>query len=142
MSQAVLARSVRAVGGGVILWLSGLGVGTLVFAMPRLAATPPIPHVSSHPWITGPVVLLWSFLAWLLARRGVASASHPAAEGLRTGLTFAAVNVLLDLLVVVGLMGNGLRFYGFLGPWLAYLVLVIVPWWTGRAAMRSATNDG
>ena len=48
-------------------------------------------------------------------------------------MVFAAVNLLLDLLILVLLFKNGLGYFASLTVWLAYLILLIVPWLTGRS---------
>jgi hypothetical protein len=55
------------------------------------------------------------------------------AEGLRLGLLFAVINLILDLLVLVILFKNGLAYFASLTVWLAYFILLTVPWFTGRS---------
>jgi hypothetical protein len=128
------ARPIRTAAFGALLWLSGIVVGGVVFATPALKAVPAIPYVTANPFITVPILALWTILAWVLPRGSVAQAARPRVEGLRIGMMFLAVNVVLDLMLVVGLMKTGPGFYGYGGLWSAYALLVVVPWLTGRSA--------
>jgi hypothetical protein len=113
-------------------------VGIAVLAVPALRDTPSIPPWSANPFITIPILLLWPLTAHSLARQLVADSAEPAADGLRVGLVFLAVNAALDRAVVVGALNAGAGFYSSVGLWLAYLSLVFVPWATGRATTRQA----
>jgi hypothetical protein len=50
-------------------------------------------------------------------------ATDKASEGLRLGLMFAMVNLVLDLLILVLLFKNGLAYFISLTVWLAYFTL-------------------
>lgn len=138
MRQMLPLRLWRALIGALVLWLTGMIVGTVVFSVPQLRALPEIPYVSANPAITAPIILLWLVLARWLARPHVTAAPLPTAEGLRVGAVFLAVNALLDGILVAGMMGNGLGFYSHLGVWVAYTLLILMPWMTGRAALPAA----
>jgi hypothetical protein len=125
-SGATIARA-------LILWAAGFVIGGVVFSVPALRGAPAIPFVSSNPYITAPILIVWTMLSCILARPLLTRTADPVSQGLRIGLLFAAVNAMLDLVVVVGLMGNGPGFYAYAGPWVAYATLVAVPWLTGRA---------
>ena len=136
----MVGHPLRVVSGGLLLWLTGMIVGIVVFSLPHLKGVPPVPFISSNPLITLPIWVIWAFLSRRLARPLVRRAADPSGEGLRVGLGFAAVNALLDLVVVAGLMKNGMAFYSYLGPWLAYVILIIVPWMTGRTLMTPVSS--
>jgi uncharacterized membrane protein (DUF441 family) len=131
------ARPLRAAAFGLLLWFSGMVVGSIVFATPQLEAARPIQYLTANPFITVPIIPLWTILAWAFSRGSVSRAPEPREEGIRIGLVFLAVNVLMDLLLMVGVMHVGASFYSYAGLWLAYLVLVAVPWLTGRAALAA-----
>ena len=130
----------RAVAYAVFIWITGFVWGSVVFMTPALNAISPIPNVSSHPAISFPLLLLWPFLTYLLARSYLKRVSGDrGGEGLKLGATFALVSFLLDLLVLVILFKNGFSFFAYLTIWLAYLILLIVPWLTGRS-LAAATR--
>jgi hypothetical protein len=139
MNAVLPAHPLRAAARGLLLWLVGMIVGSLVFAVPTLKAAPAIPYVTTNPFITLPILVLWAALVPALARGLTADARTPEGEGLRVGAIFLAVNVLLDAALVVGAMNAGLGFYAHLGPWVAYSLLLLLPWRVGRAAVRGPT---
>jgi hypothetical protein len=126
----------RTLAGGIALWLTGMVFGVLAFSIPQGRDATPIPYISANPFISVPILIAWPLLARALARRLVKRAGNPRVEGLRVGVVFLAVNALLDRVVVVGLMDAGPGFYSYLALWLAYSLLVIVPWRVGRATHR------
>jgi hypothetical protein len=136
MFSLLPARPARAAAHGLILWLTGMIVGSVAFAVPGLKAKPAIPYVSANPAISLPILVLWPVVAFLLVRGPLARAPIPAREGLRIGCVFLAVNAALDLGLVVGAMKAGLEFYSYASLWVAYGVLVAVPWLTGRSLAR------
>jgi hypothetical protein len=124
----------RAIAYALLIWITGFIWGTVVFMTPALKSFSAIPYVSRFPAISFPLLFLWPFLAYLLARSYLKRTSgDTASEGLKLGLTFALVNFLLDLLVLVILFKNGFGFFAYLTIWLAYFILLIVPWLTGRS---------
>jgi len=127
-------RICRALVNALLIWITGFVWGTVVFMTPALNDVSSIPYVSRYPLISFPLLLLWPFLSYLLARSYLKRTSgDPAGEGLKLGLTFALVNFMLDLLVLVILFKNGFGFFAYLTIWLAYFILLIVPWLTGRS---------
>ena len=124
----------RALAFAVLIWIVGFMWGMVVFMTPALKGLPSIPYVSRYPAISFPLLLAWPILTYLLARSYLKKTSgDKAAEGLKLGFTFALVNFLLDLLFLVILFKNGFAFFGYLTIWLAYFILLIVPWLTGRS---------
>jgi hypothetical protein len=122
-----------------LIWLVGFIWGSIVFMTPALKnAGTAIPYISAYPAISFPLMLLWLLLAYLIARNYLKAATNKACEGLRLGFTFFLLNLVLDLLIVVILPGAGLGFFASLIVWLAYLILLIVPWLTGRSLQRTA----
>lgn len=100
----------RALAYALLIWITGFVWGTVVFMTPALKGVSSIPYVSRYPLISLPLLLLWPFVAYLLARSYLKTTSGDlASEGLKLGLRFALVNFFLDLLVLVLLFKNGFR---------------------------------
>lgn len=123
-----------------LIWMIGFVWGSIVFMTPSLKNIASVPYVSRYPAISFPILLIWVVLTYLLSRSYLRSAPDKPSEGLRLGLMFAAVNFLLDLLVLVWLFGNGAGYFAALTIWAAYLMLVVVPWWVGRQTEASAAT--
>ncbi|MGH9930861.1 MAG: hypothetical protein ACREA9_16750 [Pyrinomonadaceae bacterium] len=123
----------RALGYALSIWLSGFVWGSVVFMTPGLRGVPAIPYVSRYPLISFPVLIIWLLIAYLLARSYLKTSADSSNEGRRLGLLFAVVNLVLDLLVLVLLFKNGFGYFASLTVWLAYFILLIVPWLTGRS---------
>jgi len=123
----------RALGYAVLIWLSGFVWGSVVFMTPALRNVAAIPYVSRYPAISFPLLILWLIITYLLARSYLKLTTDKATEGLRLGLLFAVVNLVLDLLVLVLLFKNGVAYFASLTVWLAYFILLAVPWFTGRS---------
>lgn len=124
----------RALGYAVLIWLSGFFWGSIVFMRPALRNVAAIPYVSRYPAISFPLLILWPFLTYLLARSYLKlTTDDKATEGLRLGVVFAVVNLVIDLLVLVLLFKNGFGYFASVTVWLAYFILLTVPWFTGRS---------
>ena len=100
---------------------------------PALKNWPTIPYVSRYPAISFPILLTWPLLTYVLAKSYLKQAQDKAAEGLRLGVIFAAVNAVLDLVILVVLLRAGFGYFASLTIWIAYFMLVLVPWMTGRS---------
>ena len=124
--------TVRAVLYAISLWVIGFVWGSVVFMTPALKGIASIPYVSRYPAISFPLLFLLPVAAYVCARRYLKN-SNGGDEGFRLGLTFAITNLVLDLLVLVVLFGNGLAYFASITVWLAYLLLLVVPWLTGRS---------
>ncbi len=125
----------------VLIWVSGFIWGSIVFMMPALRSTPPIPYVSSNPAISFPIILLWTVLTLLLARSYLRAAQEKEREGFRLGLMFVIVNFLLDLTVLVFLLKTGFGYFVSASVGFAYMSLVVIPWLTGRTLATSPSNS-
>jgi hypothetical protein len=123
----------RALAYAVLIWLTGFVWGSVVFMTPALKDVAAIPYVSRYPAISFPLLIVWPLIAFVLARSYLRTATDKADEGLRLGLVFVAVNFVLDLLVLVLLFRNSLTYFASLSVWLAYVILLSVPWLTGRS---------
>jgi hypothetical protein len=130
----------RAIAYSLLIWIVGFVWGSVVFMTPALKSLPSIPYVSRYPAISFPLLILWLVLAFVLAGNYLKTTSDQANEGLRLGLMFAVVNLLLDLLFLVLLFKNGFSYFASLTVWLAYSILLIVPWFTGRSLASSESR--
>jgi hypothetical protein len=126
----------RALAYALVIWLVGFVWGSVVFMTPALKNIPAIPYISRYPAISFPVLIIWLLIAYLLARSYLKTSTAPG-EGLKLGFVFSVVNFVLDLLVLVILFKNGFAYFASLTVWLAYLILLIVPWFTGRSLTSS-----
>ena len=126
-------RPGRAIAYAVLIWLIGFVWGSVVFMTPALKSVSSIPYVSRYPAISFPVLIIWLLIAYVLAKNILKTATDKASEGLQLGLMFAVVNLVLDLLILVLLFKNGLTYFASLSVWLAYFILLTVPWLVGRS---------
>lgn len=122
----------RALAYALVIWLVGFVWGSVVFMTPALKNIPSLPYISRYPAISFPVLILWLLIAYLFARSYLKTSAAPG-EGLKLGLVFAVVNFVLDLLVLVLLFKNGFAYFASLTVWLAYFILLAVPWFAGRS---------
>ena len=127
-------KPVKALAFAVLIWIVGFIWGSVVFMTPALKSLPSIPYVSRYPAISFPILVIWLFVTYLLARNYLKTAPDKPTEGLKLGITFTVVNLLLDLLVLVILFGNDLSYFASLSIWVANLMLVLVPWWVGKTS--------
>ena len=98
-------------------------------ALRRLRA---IPYVSTNPAISFVILFAWIGLGYLMSRSYLRPASSPASEGRALGIMFSVLNLVLDLLILVSLLKVGFSYFLSLTVWLGYLILLLVPWITGR----------
>lgn len=132
-------RVFKSIAFAVLIWLIGFVWGSIVFMTPSLKATPAIPYVSGNPAISFPILLVWVPITYFLARAYLSHTTNPAEEGLGLGVFFAATNFLLDAIVLVLLLKAGLRYFASLTIWLAYFLLLIIPWLTGRSLQKAVS---
>lgn len=106
--------------------------GAVAANVAALRSARPIPHFA-HNWAVAlPILVIWTVLAGVLARRYLAIVGGGAAEGLRLGIVFAVAAFVFDLVVVAGIVGEGRRHFAQPVLWLAYALLVAIPWLAGR----------
>ena len=120
----------------ILLWIVGFVWGSIVFMTPALKAVAAIRYVSSNPAISFPILFIWLIVTYLLAKSYLKAASDKAAEGLKLGIMFSIVNVLLDLFVLVLLLKAGFGYFVSLTVWLGYFMLFIIPWIAGRSLQK------
>ena len=123
----------------VLLWVIGFVWGSIVFMTPALKTVAAIPYLSSNPAISFPILIIWLVVTYLLAKSYLKPAGDKVAEGLKLGLVFSAVNILLDLLVLVFLLKNRFSYFISLTVWLGYFMLFMIPWRVGRSLQRKAS---
>ena len=137
MTTQIPQKPLKAIGFGVLIWIVGFVWGSIVFMTAALKATPPIPYISSNPAISIPILLIWIPLMYFLARAYLSKVNDPDREGFKLGLIFAATNFILDLVVLVLLLKAGAGYFAAASIWFAYLLLIIIPWLTGRSLQKA-----
>ena len=133
-------KFVKALAYAVLIWIIGFVWGSVVFMTPALKSVTSIPYVSRYPLISFPLLVILPLVSYLLARNYLRAAGDQG-EGLKLGITFALVNFVLDLLVLVLLFKNGPVYFASLTVWVAYLILLIVPWFTARSFASAANKQ-
>ena len=121
----------------VILWAIGFVWGSIVFMTPALKNVSAIPYVSSNPAISCPILIIWVIVTYLLAKSYLKASADKVSEGLKLGIQFSVVNVVLDLLVLVLLLKAGFGYFISLTVWLAYFMLLTLPWVVGRSMQKA-----
>ena len=127
-----LRSPARAAGHALVLLAVGLVWGAVSANVAALRSAPPIPHFAHNAAVALPILVAWSALAYVLARRYFARSGAAASEGLRLGVVFAGAALAFDLVVVAGIVGEGWRHFEQPVLWLAYALLVTIPWLVGR----------
>jgi hypothetical protein len=136
----MLYKPVKGILYAVLLWITGFIWGSVVFMTPALKAVAPIPYISSNPAISFPILIVWIFLTWMLAKNYLKSADDKPAEGLKFGIVLAVTNFTLDLIVLVILLKAGWGYFASLSVLLAYALLVVIPWMAGRSMSKSGSD--
>lgn len=119
------------------MWVVGFIWGSFVFMTPTLKSIPAIPYVSSNPAISFPIIAIWLPLAYLLARNFLKNSGTPEADGIKLGLAFSEVNFALDIIVLVVVLKAGVGYFAAASVWLAYAMLFVIPWLTGRSLAKA-----
>ena len=130
----------KAIGYSVLIWVVGFIWGSIVFMTPSLKSTPPIPYVSSNPAISFPIIALWIPLTYLLTRQFLKNSKTPEANGIKLGLAFSEVNFVLDVIILVILLKAGVIYFAVASIWLAYAMLFVIPWLTGRSLAKAVVD--
>ena len=130
-------KPVKAFGFAILIWVVGFIWGSIVFMTPVLKATAPLPYFSRNPAISIPILLIWIPLTYFLARAYLSKVSDPAREGFKLGLIFSVANFVLDVVVLVVLLEAGAGYFAAASIWLAYFLLLIIPWLTGRSLQKA-----
>jgi hypothetical protein len=130
-------KLIKALGFATLIWIIGFVWGSIVFMTPALKSVAPIPYVSKNPAISFPILLIWLVVTYFLARNYLTGTRERDPEGLKLGLVFSEVNFVLDLLVLVFLLKTGVGYFASATVWLAYLILLLIPWLTGRSLQKA-----
>jgi hypothetical protein len=130
----------KAIGYGVLIWVVGFVWGSIVFMTPSLKGIPSIPYVSSNPAISFPIIALWIPLTYLVARQFLKNSKTPEAHGIKLGLAFSEVNFVLDVIILVILLKAGVIYFAAASIWLAYAMLFVIPWLTGRSLAKAIVD--
>lgn len=117
----------------VLVWFIGFVWGSIVLMTPALKGVPAVPYVSSNPAISFPILVIWIVVTYLLAKNYLKAADDKVGEGLELGIVLSVVNAALDLLVLVFLLKAGFIYFVSLTVWIAYLILLTLPWLVGRS---------
>src|SRR2546425_262392 len=124
----------KAIAYAIVIWIIGFVWGSIVFMTPSLKGVRPIPYISNNPAISFPILIVWLPVTYLLAKNYLKkTSSERTMEGLKLGLVCSLVNLILDLVILVLLLKAGFAYFISLTVWLGYLLLLIVPWLTGRS---------
>jgi hypothetical protein len=118
----------------VLLWLIGFVWGSIVFMTPALKKVSAIPYVSSNPAISFPILFIWLIVTYPLAKSYLKRFGDKANAGLKLGLIFSVVNLVLDLVVLVFLLKAGFSYFLSLSVWFGYAMLLVIPWKVGHSA--------
>ena len=129
--QSKKLRTKIAVWYGVLLWIAGFVWGTIVFMTPTLKNLQSITYISKYPAISVPLTIFYLVMVFLLAKRCLKSTDRKASEGLKLGAIFFLLNILLDIIIYVALFQDW-DYFSYISIWLAYAILAVVPWGTGR----------
>ena len=122
----------RAAGYAFVLLAVGFVWGAISANVAALRTVPPIPHFAHNGAVAVPILVAWSLLAYVLARRYFALTGAAPSEGLRLGAVFVAAAFAFDLVIVAGIVGEGWRHFRQPVLWLAYVLLLVIPWFVGR----------
>jgi len=125
-------KTIKALAYAVLIWIVGFVWGSIVFMTPALKSVAPVPYISSNPAISFPILAIWLVLTYLLARSYLKTTADKPAAGLRLGVIFFAVNLSLDLLVLVFLLKTGFGYFASATVWCGYLMLLVIPLLVGR----------
>ena len=125
----------------VLIWLIGFIWGSIVFMTPSLKNVSAMPYVSRNPAISFPILVIWLVVTYLFAKNYLKASDNKVAEGLRLGIVFSVVNVVLDLLILVLLLRTGFSYFISLTVWSAYVMLLVIPWATGRSLQRAMASN-
>ena len=82
-------------------------------------------------------MLIWIPLGYFLAKAYLSTVNDPDREGFKLGIIFSATNFMLDLIVLVLLLKAGTGYFAAASIWFAYLLLIIIPWLTGRSLQKA-----
>ena len=98
----------------------------IVFMTPALKNIPSVPFVSKFPAISLPLIVIYIFLIYFLARRCLAGAVDKRSEAWKYGISLVVISIILDTLVIVVVFKSH-DYFSYLSIWIAYALLLFVP---------------
>jgi hypothetical protein len=116
----------KCIGHAVLIWIGGFVWGMIVFMTPPLKNIPSVPFVSKFPAISLPLLLVYVFVIYFLAKRYLAGAVDKRAEAWKYGIGLVVINIVLDTLVIVVAFKSH-DYFSYLSIWIAYALLLFVP---------------
>lgn len=122
----------RALAYAVIMLAAGFLWGAVAANVPSLRGVRGIPYLANNWAIALPVFTLWVGTCFLLSRRYLQLFGGGPTEGLRLGAVFALAGLVFDAVFVAGLIGQGLRHFKQPVLWVAYALLLLIPWFIAR----------
>jgi len=116
----------KSIAHAVLIWIVGFVWGMIVFMTPPLKSIPSVPFVSKFPAVSVPLLIVYVFLIYYLAKRYLAQADDRRIEAWKYGITLLLISVILDTLIIV-LAFKGHDYFSYLSIWIAYALLLFVP---------------
>lgn len=127
-----LSHPGRAIGYALIMLGVGFIWGAIAANVPALRNARGIPHLANNGAVALPVFVAWVGLSYFLAQRYLEFSGGGPAEGLRLGVVFAAAGLLFDAIVIAGIIGKGLAHFKQPILWIAYALVLVIPWLVAR----------
>ncbi|WP_135610538.1 hypothetical protein [Methanococcoides sp. AM1] len=125
-----LYRALKAIGYSLLIWTIGFVWGTVVFMTPALSEIAAIDYISKMPAISIPVLIAYLLLIPYLSKRYLENAVDKIVEATALGVTFLAINALLDLVMYLTIYDQD--YYAYASIWISYALLLILPPYVGK----------
>jgi hypothetical protein len=119
-------RPAKAIGYGLLIWLIGFVWGSIVLMVPGLQSVDPIPLFSNNPAISLPILVVYSIIVFYMAKSYISGVVDKIGQGYKLGIIIFLVNIVLDGLVYVLILGSD-NYFSFLSVWISYVLLLIIP---------------
>ena len=116
----------KSIAHAVLIWIVGFVWGMIVFMTPPLKSIPSVPFVSKFPAVSVPLLIVYVFLIYYLAKRYLAHADDRRIEAWKYGITLLLTSAILDTLVIV-VAFKGHDYFSYLSIWIAYALLLFIP---------------
>ena len=125
----------KCIGHAILIWVVGFIWGMIVFMTPPLKNIPSVPFVSKFPAVSVPLLVVYVFLIYYLAKKYLCGTDDKRTEAWKYGISLVLVSIILDtLVIVVAFKGND--YFSYLSIWVAYALLLFVPLKASRAISR------
>jgi len=122
----------HACGYAALMLLGGFVWGAIASNVASLRNARGIPFLANNWAIALPVFTLWIGACIILSRRYLQLSGGGPAEGLRLGAIFALAGLLFDAVFIAGIIGQGWRHFKQPILWIAYALLLLIPWLFAR----------